>query len=95
MRKEHVENAKLNHSLVCARTQTVQYHSAKPLPRSTEFSKPNTSTETEDCRDEEHWAATNFHGKGDPEDIDEPLMNRSVYLSPMISKLNDSQEVSN
>lgn len=77
MHEEHIEDRKLNDSLICTGADSVQGAREVPLSGTVEFSLPNHGSEDEESRDQEHWSATDLHREGDPKYICEPLRRAS------------------
>jgi hypothetical protein len=72
--EEHVEDRKLNDSLIRAGADSVQCAREVPLSGTVEFSLPNHGSENEKSRDQEYWSATDLHRHWDPEQVSKALL---------------------
>ena len=84
MGEEHIEDAQLNDSLICAGSETVQDHGSEPLACSMKFSEPYTSAEAENCGDQKDRPSSNLHSGWNPKDVHKAL---SLVKSPFYSLL--------
>jgi hypothetical protein len=71
--EEHIEDRKLNDSLIRAGADSVQGAREVPLSGAVEFSLPNHGSEDEKSRDQEYESATELHCKGDPKTVAKSL----------------------
>jgi hypothetical protein len=78
--KEHIEDRKLDDSLIRAGADTVQGAREVPLSSTVEFSLPNHRSEDKESRDQEHGSATALHRKRDPKYVGKPLKERGSTL---------------
>lgn len=84
MNKEHVEDRKLNDSLIRAGADAVQSAREVPLSGPIKFSLPYHRTKDEKSRDQENGSATDLHRQRDPKNIREALRKDWMLISSSV-----------